>query len=257
MGAEVGFALSGLSSAFLRLMRKVDGLLSDMNVHGRLSAGISTEEDPVPLSEAGENVKKFQFQQILRKMFYSKPTRSLIPCTLVSLIGLTGAKKQRRAMLPLDMQQCRWYRRCRLDFMHSTEKSSSMRKHPARKIIGIFALTGFLVVTMFWWTGMHEGEGHMCIAATIRGAVCPNTTTSDAITFHANTLRSLIAGVFQPGQMLTLLLLLVVFSLAALLSAAGGGAYRTNIQSRKDQDIAVRRGRHRWLSLLEHSPSVI
>ncbi len=140
---------------------------------------------------------------------------------------------------------------------HAQPKVRTMRKHPARKIVGVLALMGFVVVTLFWWTGMHEGKGHMCIAASIQGAACPNATTADAVTFHANALRSLVAGAFQPGQMLTLVLLLVVFSLAALLSAAGGGMYQTYVQPRKEQDIAVRRGRHRWLSLLEHSPSAI
>lgn len=130
-----------------------------------------------------------------------------------------------------------------------------MRKHSARKIVGILALMGFLVVTLFWWTGMHEGKGHLCIAATIQGTVCPNTATSDAVAFHAKTLRSLVAGVLLPGQLLVVLSLLVILFLVAPLIAAGGGAFRTTVQLRIERDSALRRGRHRWLSLLEHSPS--
>lgn len=130
-----------------------------------------------------------------------------------------------------------------------------MRRQPAQKILGILALTGFVFVALFWWTGMHEGKDHTCISATIQGVACPDAASTDAVVFHANTVRSLIAGTLQPGNLLPLLLLLVVLSLATLFSPEGGGLHRTDAREQSRQDISVRRERHRWLSLLEHSPA--
>ncbi len=131
-----------------------------------------------------------------------------------------------------------------------------MTKRPVQFILGSLALLGVLSVTMFWSTGMHQGGQHNCISAAIQNEVCPNASTPEAAVFHLNTLQSFISNGLQAWQFSGALLALAFIALAALTRFASTLAPSFAVRREATRSISPPGEYRRWLSLLEHSPSV-
>lgn len=130
-----------------------------------------------------------------------------------------------------------------------------MIKRPVQLILGSLALLGFLSVAMFWSAGMHQGDNHNCISATIQNEVCPNATTPETAVFHLQTLQSFTANILEMSQLSTLLLALAFVVLAALAGLAGNLSSGFFVRRNVTPAIAPLGEYRHWLSLLEHSPS--
>lgn len=132
-----------------------------------------------------------------------------------------------------------------------------MRKHPTQFVLAILILVGFLGVTMFWWTGMHEGGHHYCVSATIQSTECPNAATSEAVGFHLNTFQffSTSTNVLQSLQLFAVLFAIAFLAVwpSTRLTANLSPGYEHRGNSRA---ISPPGEYQRWLSRLEHSPSI-
>lgn len=119
-------------------------------------------------------------------------------------------------------------------------------------VLGTLALLGFLAISALWWTGMHTGDTHNCIPALVQNGICPNAQTPDAAAFHVQTLQSFASNTLQ-----STVILLVAFVVMAAVTGLGSNPMR-GVAVRREVDNAESppEAQHRWLSLLEHSPSL-
>ncbi|MBI2984706.1 MAG: hypothetical protein HYY50_03715 [Candidatus Kerfeldbacteria bacterium] len=126
-----------------------------------------------------------------------------------------------------------------------------------KTLLGTLALIGLLGLSTFWWTGMHVGESHNCLSATIQNEVCPNATTTEAAVFHGSSLQSLTSNLLPPWQFTGLLLALVFVVLAALAGSISLQTIGVPAPPENRHSLSPPRQYQRWLARLEHSPSVL
>lgn len=130
-----------------------------------------------------------------------------------------------------------------------------MIKGSTKILITSLVLLGFASVTMFWWTGMHEGGHHNCISATVQNEVCPNATSPEAAVFHLKTLQSLTTSVLQKVAEFSSLLALVFVAFLGLARFGDDRMTSAGIRRENAPLPFPPKEYQRWLSLLEHSPS--
>lgn len=129
-----------------------------------------------------------------------------------------------------------------------------MIRNRARYALTILVFVGVVAVATLWWTGMHQGENHLCIAAALQGEVCPNASSTEGAVFHLNTLQSLTRNMTQLWQIISLFAL----ALIAIIAEAFGDGHIVRAANRRgwsDTTASPPKEYRHWLSLLEHSPS--
>ncbi len=131
------------------------------------------------------------------------------------------------------------------------------RRRTLSVILGTLVLLGLVGVSALWWTGMHTGSEHGCIAAGIQSETCPEGATPAAVVFHLKAFRSFSAVLQQSGQWSGLLLGLALALFAVARLTVMSNHARSTVVRRDDASTAGPSTQHlHWLSLFEHSPSL-
>ncbi|MBI4092608.1 MAG: hypothetical protein HY420_01660 [Candidatus Kerfeldbacteria bacterium] len=79
--------------------------------------------------------------------------------------------------------------------------------------MGMFMLVVVLSVASLWSNGGHFGKHEgVCVAASIQGGVCPESTTLASLVFHANTLKNYQLSESVNSSLLLVTLLLILFT---------------------------------------------
>lgn len=129
-----------------------------------------------------------------------------------------------------------------------------------RVATAILALVGFLGIFSLWSAGMHMmDDQHGCILAQLQDTNCAALTGFEVMTFHWNAFNKFVQGAgWTPLSQLNTILLVVLWLAAATVAALT--FFWRRIRSGLVAITApppVTEQRLQWLSLFEHSPSLM
>lgn len=112
------------------------------------------------------------------------------------------------------------------------------------------------------WSGVHMNSAEMsseaCVSGVMQNVVCNIMRATDGIAVHAQAVNHLLSGAIAQGSSLAFLALLFVATLLGTVVAAEGVLFAIRRRYRFSAILAPpNAGTAHWLSLHEHSPSVI